>query len=261
MLHILTTLVVLAGHAQNVSVQVPPAEVVGATYDITQSYRTESTRSDGGSSSSSGVDGFTERVIAVTSDGVEVEFDLGRTATAEDRARQWQLPARVLKPTDGSLALLNADEMEARLTKWLESAEIPREACGHWIFTWNAFKIECDPQSVLPTFEAFNLTRDGASITEKPVDAEAVRRQRAESDVVVAEVTGSEPLTLEAALQARAGESVSGVVKTTLEADGEGRIVRRTQLTTLEIVDARGTREQTTSTEVTERRPSQSPPN
>lgn len=257
MLKILGALVVLTGPAQNLSVQVPPAETVGAIYDITRSYRTESTRSDGGSSSSSGQDSFIERVVAVTGDGVEVEFDLGRNATAEDRERQWQLPARVLKPAGGPLKLLNADELEARLTLWLETAELSREACGHWIFTWNAFKIECDPQSVLPTFEAFNLTGDHAPIAEMPVDAAAVRRERAEGDVVVAEITGAEPLTLYAAMQARADEAVAGVVRTTLETDDQGRIVKRTRLTTMEIVDARGAREQTTSTQVTERRLSQ----
>lgn len=257
MLHILTTLVVLAFHGPHVSTQVPPSETVGTVYEITRSYRTEATRNDGGSSSSNGRDSFIERVIAVSSDGVEVEFDLGRTATAEDRARQWQLPARVLKPADGPLRLLNADELQARLTTWLNAAELSSEACGHWIFTWNAFKIECDPLSVLPMAEAFNLKGDPGVIAETPIDPNAVRRQRAESDIVVAEVTGAEPPTLEAAIQARANETVTGDVRTTLEADEQGRIVKRTQVTTMEIVEADGTSQRSTSTETIDRRPSQ----
>lgn len=251
----LTTLVVLAFHAPGLGTQTAPPEMAGAVYEITRSYRTEGARSDGGSSSSSGRDTFTERVVAVRDDGVEAEFDLHPDAPAEARESQWQLPARVLKPAESPLRLLNADELQARLATWLAAAELTPEACGHWIFTWNAFKIECDPLSVLPMVEDFNLRGDAGVIGETPIDAEAVRRERAESDIIVAEITGAEPPTLEAAIQARASETATGDVRTTLEADDQGRIVKRIQVTTLEIVEADGTRERTTSTETVERRP------
>ena len=80
-----------------------------------------------------------------------------------------------------------------------------------------------------------------------------MRRERAESDVVVAEIMGGEPVTLEAALLARSAEQVTGAITTTLAADGQGRLLRRTRVTHV-TTDANGVVERATSTLTGERR-------
>lgn len=266
----------------------PPQQIVGQdragdAYEIRLRSTTESSADDGSSSSDSRSGGLLiERVIAVRDDGLELEFDLPADATTEARARDWQWPARVFKAEEGSLALLNAPELEARIDRWLALGGFPREACGHWIFTWTAFKIECDPQSVISTLAPFDLRardlRDGAPypvrgglqpatlrqepsgsgglvlVGETPVDPDAVRREQAESDVVVAEITG-EPTTLEAALAGRAGHQITGTITTTLTLDPEGRVTGRTSVTRLITTNAEGMVERSISTQAVERRP------
>ena len=61
-----------------------------------------------------------ERVIALRDSGVELEFDLPEGTSAEDRTRNWQFPARVLKSSDQPLQLLNGAELEARVQDWLK---------------------------------------------------------------------------------------------------------------------------------------------
>ena len=73
-------------------------------------------------------------------------------------------------------------------------------------------------------------------------------------DVVVAEVTGGEPLTPEAALQARAADQVTGVVTVTLRTDAEHRIVEQSTVSQLVITDAKGGVEHTTTTQTVTRR-------
>src|SRR5688500_15799184 len=153
---------VTAAYAQ--SPQFPPK--AGEEYEIRKSYETSEVTSDGGSGSSSGHDTLFERVIDVRADGIELEFDLPKNATSEQRAREWKFPARVLRPRHGPMQLLNRPELEARLGEWLKAAKWTREICGRWIFTWNAFRIECDPQSVIQIVESYDLTsadlREGA---------------------------------------------------------------------------------------------------
>lgn len=262
---------------------IPQQDRVGDAYELRLRSTAESTADDGSSSSSRSGGQLIERVVAVREDGVELQFDLPPDATAEERARDWQWPARVLKSADGSLKLLNTGELEARIDAWLTLGGMTREACGHWIFTWNAFKIECDPQSVIGTLDAFDLRlgdlREGASshtergglgpvslraestgpdgatfVAETPIDPDFVRRTHAESDVVVAEITG-DPKTLEAALLARASEQNTGTITTTLVTDSRGRVLRRTTVTHIVTTDAAGVVERATSTQTVERRP------
>lgn len=282
-LALLAAILVQTGDVQ--AQQTPAQDHAGDAYEIRLRNTTESTTDDQSSSSSSRSGGLLiERVVAVRDDGLELEFDLPPTATAEDRARDWQWPARVLKSADGSLQLLNAPELEARIDAWLVLGGFPREACGHWIFTWNAFKIECDPRSVISTLAPFDLRvrelRDGASyfvqgglaptslraestgpeesvfVGEAAVDPDAVRREHAESDVVVAEIMG-ESKTLEAAIEDRAGEQIAGTITTTLTTDAQGRVTRRTTVARLITTDAEGAVERATSTQIVERRPLQ----
>ena len=134
------------------------APVAGERYDVQRTARAESQSSDGSSGSSNDRDRIAVRVVATGPEGTELEYDLPQSATAEDRANVWQFPARILLPADGGAPkLLNPAELDQRLDPWLKLGSWDRRACGQWIFTWNAFKIECDPQSVLQTVTAFDL--------------------------------------------------------------------------------------------------------
>lgn len=267
--------------ASPASAQSVPPPQVGDTHEITRRYQTASETSDGSSGSSNGQTSIVERVIAASGDGVELEYDLPPDATAQDRLREWQLPARILKPLNGPAELRNRPEIEARITAWLKAAGLTRADCGRWIFTWSAFKIECDPQSVLATIESYDLRSitlgDGTPYLEPhargpgtltrtahgpkgatfsvtlQIDPNAVRLSRAESDVVVGEITRT-PVTLEEARRKRAQEQVSGTVSLTFETDSAGAVRRRTAITTLETKRADGTTERETRTEITERR-------
>lgn len=220
-------------------------------------------------------------MIAIRGTGIVLEYDLSKEAKAEDRARYWQFPARVFKPSNRPMQLLNASELEARLEGWLKAAGLDRSVCGRWIFTWNAFRIECDPQSIIETIVAIDLRshafREGAAyqdaealapgvIARKAVgpngaifavmleiDPATVRRARAEADVAMGEIM-QKPVTLEAALGERAMEQVSGTISITFETDGAGSIRKRTKVTKLEVKRPDGTSESRTGTETVERR-------
>jgi hypothetical protein len=98
------------------------------------------------------------------------------------------------------------------------------------------------------------LDSDGATFTaELKADPDAVRRSRAEGDVVVGEIM-RKPVTLEAALQVRAREEISGIISVTLETDSAGNVWRRTKVTKLQIEDKDGHTETDTITESVERR-------
>ena len=261
------------------------APLVGEEHEITRSYETAQEGSSGSSGSSSGSDTLIERVIAVRDSGIELEFDLAREAGAGEKASNWQFPVRVLSQPGKPMQLINAAELEARVEAWLKAAKWTRTVCGKWIFTWNAFRIECDPQSVLATLEAIDLrsvvlvegalyreagaagaaklvrspsARDGITYTAvMEADPQAVRLARAESDVVVGEITQT-PVTLEAALGKRAKESVSGTITVTFDADEAGNVRRKTKVTKLETRLADGERESETDTQTIERRPRRS---
>ena len=259
----------------------PLAPQVGDTYEITLARDSSQQGSNGSSASSHDKDTIVEQVIGLRADGLELQYDLPSTATADDRARNWQFPARVFKPFVGPAQLLNGPELEARLDGWLKAAGWSRTACGHWIFTWNAFRVECDPQSVIKTIESFDLRsvdlRDGARYQETealgsgklarkaagsdgaifavelPIDPDAVRRARAESDVALGEIM-RKPVSLDAALRERARESVSGTISVKFETDPAGNVRRRTKVTKLNITGPDGRSETLTVTETLERR-------
>lgn len=254
---------------------------VGHTYEVTLSRESSRHGSDGSSGSTQDRDTFVERVIGLREGGIEVEYDLPRAISAEEMAGNWQFPARVLKSPGVPMQLLNRSELEARVASWLKKAKLTRAACGHLIFTWNAFRIECDPQSVIHTVELLEFGSpdlrsgalyqdakahgrgrlssretepDGTSFTAMmEVDPDAVRRQRAESDVDVAELT-SKALSIDAAMRERAKESISGTVAVTFDMDSAGQIRRRTRVTRLEIEKPDGQLETETITETLQRR-------
>jgi hypothetical protein len=254
---------------------------VGREVEIRKSYTASSKDSDGSSAgSSSGSDGLLERVAAIRDGGRELIYDLPKSATKEDRARYWQFPVRVFQPYRGPTILLNQTDLEERLAKWLRSAGWDRSVCGRWVFTWTAIRIECDPQSVLETINSFDLRidelRDGARYAdsaaiepgllvrkttdqdevtfgvELSVNPEVIRRERAEADVVVGEIT-RQPVSLEQALRSRQKETISGTVIVTLEANKAGQIRRRVRTILLKTTKADNSTETETRTEAVER--------
>lgn len=255
---------------------------VGDEYRITKTYETSSESSAGSSGSSRGSDAIVERIIGVREEGLEIEYDLPDAASEADRARTWQFPTRVYRPKSGPMQLLNAPELEARIEVWLQAGGMTREACGRWIFTWNAFRIECDPESVMETLSSFDLRvvdlSDGASYedvaAEEPgtiekkataenretyavtlkIDPDLVRHARAESDVVAGEIL-NEPVTLEEALMIRANEEVSGSLLVILKADYLGNVWHRTKVIEVETILANGEQESEKSIETVERLP------
>lgn len=153
--------------------------------------------------------------------------------------------------------------------------------CGRWIFTWNAFRIECEPESVIADIEAINLLsadiREGVEYryphtlgagnlvreSEGPegstflvilqVDGDAIRKLRAEGDVAVGEMM-REPVTLKAALRERSKEAVTGTVEIRINVDVAGNPVRRTVVTKLQTVQPDGASETEIRTVNVERR-------
>lgn len=258
-----------------------PPPRVGQQHEITRSYENSQQGSVGSTGSSSGRDAILERVVAVSDEGIELEYDLRLGATAEDRARNWMFPARVLRQPNGAMRLLNSADLSARLERWLTAAKWTREVCGRWIFTWNAFLIECDPTAVIKTIEGFDLfsdLREGApyedpfargsgtllrladgpdgarfSVTME-VDPEAVRQERARMDVALGEIM-QRPVTLDAALLARGWERATGTIEVTIDTDAARQPIRQTRVTRLEIVEADGNTETETQTVTLEKRP------
>lgn len=254
---------------------------VGDIFEIVRSYETKEHSSDGSSGSSSGSDTVWERVIALRDGGVEVEYSLGDDATSEDRARAWQFPARIFRPSTGSATLRNADEIETRLTRWLKNAGLDRSDCGRWIFTWNVFRIGCDPQAVVATVDIIDLTRfetrdpvyrtplartpvalsplatETSGVTfaaTVEIDPDIVRRERAEADVALGEIT-QQPVLLEDALARRMNERISGTTAITIETGDSGIPRKRTTITELAIEQPDGTTETRTIIEIIARRP------
>lgn len=254
----------------------------GERYTVRMEYRNESQDNQGGSGSSSGHQSITVRLIAQRDGGQELEYDLLDSATERDRLREWQLPARIFVAADGKLTLLNPAELEVRRDRFLEAGKLSRAACGQWIFTWNAFKIECDPQSALEIVESYQLQpsglADGAAFSldgargstalscraetgggqtcsaTLPIDADAARRDAAEADVAIGQMTGK-PVTLADATQARSTMQVHGTIETVFVLDASGMVTKRNTITRVRINERDGTSETRTGTVVLTRSP------
>jgi len=248
--------------------QLPLAQP-GERYEVRRIYKTE-TISTTGSSHSSGSDTILVRIVNVSSAGTEREYDLPRSAKAEERERQWQLPVRILAATDGSRHILNVPEMKARLADWLKRGKMTTASCGQWIFTWNAFKIECDPQAVLAMVDDFTIAppvlREGlpyadagalapAALTRVAndryaarllVDPDAVKRDEAESAKVTAQILGPTASSMPSVRQA------SGTIEVEFKTDRESRPLTRTRTATIDVVLSDGTTERRRSVETLE---------
>lgn len=151
----------------------------GAVIVISQDVETTENYGKGSTGSSSDRYRFIERVIASRPEGLELEYDLPKGDP--DAPNYWQFPARILRPIDGKSRLLNQPELEARLAEWLTKAGLPRTACGQSVFTWNVFRIECDPQSALGIIAAVDLRgnqlRDGLAYTDPEASGSIVLKR------------------------------------------------------------------------------------
>lgn len=249
----------------------------GETFEITRTSDTQQS-SAGSTSTSHDRDTLVERVVAVSDAGLELEYDLPANTPVDDRARDWKFPVRVFKPRGRPLQLRNRAELEARVDNWLKAANLPRSACGRWYFSWNAFRVECDPEAALAAVRPFAIGQEslgdgnlyvderaarpvplkrkpeGSGFTvEMAVNPAAVRDEMAEADLVVAEISGKK-LTREAAHKAHAEDTISGTIRISFDTDSAGQPRRRTRIIALTIRSA-GNTETRTITEVIERRP------
>lgn len=281
-----TALVALA-LASNACIQAwaetgPPPPQPGETAEIRMTHISAQRRDRASSGSSRSNSLIVERIIAARDGGLELEYDLPSSASAADRSRTWQFPTRIFRSRDGRMELLNASELETRIEAWLKAANLTREACGRWYFTWNAFRVECDPHAVIGTLEVFDLRvpdlragapyrtpgasapshleatvagSDGTTfVATMAVDPDHVRRTHAEQDVVAGEIT-KQPVTLEEALRRRSRERISGTIVVTLDTDGAGAVRRRTKVAEVKIERADGDTEENVITETVERMP------
>lgn len=254
------------------------APKVGDVYKMSLVTKKSHESSDS-SGSSTTRNALVKRIIDVRAEGVELVYDLPESTTEKARERQWQFPARVFQPLDGALQLLNGAELEERVNSWLIKFKIPRSACGSTVFTWTAFDIECDPQSVLKAIGVFDIgvsrLYDGAIFQDPaargvgilarktaeqeeeaftalmPINPDVVRRDRAEADVKIGRMT-NKPVAFEAAMARREKETVSGTVSFVFETDPAGKVQRRTKIIKTEITTPDGAVESSTKTETLE---------
>jgi len=258
-------------------------ECPGDVHAVAMSSEMKGSSERGSKSSSRSSNVLIERVVERRGDTLILEIDLPYLVTDVDRAREWRLPARILRQPDGTRTLLNAGDLETRLIAWLKLGEIDREACGEWIFTWTAVKIECDPTSILEIYALFDIRyleigegrvltdpnalnsttlakiEDGPNgrkyYAEFEIDPATRRHERAEMDVVTAKMIGEGPDTLEAALDKRSTEQISGSINITLTTDITGNVIRKERLSETVIETIEGDREITEVKQVVERRP------
>ncbi len=252
-----------------------PEPRAGDIYQLERISESSEQRDGGITGSSHDRDALIERVIAVRDTGIELEYDLP-DPTPQERDISWQFPARVFRPFEGPAQLLNAADVQARADRWLRRAKLDRAACGHWMFTWTAIRIECDPQSAIRIADAFDfgvtdlhngalyrnadarapapLTRRGSGsggttfTVDLTIDPDKIREARAEADLVTAEIL-RKPLTRDDALRAHSNEDISGTISVTFETDPAGRPRRRTTVTKTVIKLADGKVETRTTTE------------
>lgn len=265
-----------------------PAFREGEVYEILTSYETSEEGSDGSTGTSSGYDTIVVKIVKVTNEGLELEYDLPvdyQDIPAEKKAlareQFWQFPARIFEPTGGPKQLLNAAELERRLDIWLSKAKIERSLCGRWYFTWDAFKVECDPQSVLAQVETFDPTvrtiRDGIAYPDDaalepiilkqnaaktmplsfsgsgPIDANKIRKAAAEQRVITSQILRNET-TMEEALKQQANDKISGIVTVMIETDSDGEIIKKTHTRAVNTITPDNVSTKRIVTSVTERK-------
>lgn len=225
----------------------------GDVFEIVRTYQTQQLSTDGSRGTSRGSDTVVVKIISIDGDGMVFELDHPTSVNDEARQRDWTLPARVVRPNIGPARLLNAVELSARLDEWLARGNRTREDCGHWLFTWSAFRIACDPAIVAATLEdgfppdpiagrAYShplaartapIKRQTDSngrkflIADLAVDAARVREMRARQEEMAREIAG--PFADEAPDPMIENESISGNISMRFEILPDGSRWRRSE--------------------------------
>lgn len=232
-------------------------EIAGTVFKVEVKYSNRGTNG-----SSSGHTSLIERVIEVNSSSIVLEYDLPPGIPEKQKQTYWQWPAIVELNPNGSILLRNFHEIQQRNENWRIEAGFPKSTCGQWYFTWNAFKIECDPNSVIDELEPFLLhygnISEGKSVnepgtltpaplkrTEKGensfeaqflIDPEFVRKSYVEQELIAAQILGEEATTLEEMISAQRRNEIEGTSTLNLELDIVGRVVLRKRTSSVEIV-------------------------
>lgn len=216
----------------------------------------------GGSSSSGGRQAIVERVLAATPRGVEIEYSIPDDPEDVRGNGMWMFPARIRVASDGGKSVLNSDELNSRVDQWLALGEWTRDECGQWHFTWTAHQVRCDIEAVIDSVETFGMrpgyvaegelialpgavrpaplrragTRGERAILvgDAPVDSEELRRQTAETAVVVSGLMG-EAKTIDEAMTELAEFNATGTIKVELEVDKDGLVWRREDTTEITV--------------------------
>tara|TARA_R110000772_G_scaffold54456_9_gene124419 strand:+ start:35884 stop:36756 length:873 start_codon:yes stop_codon:yes gene_type:complete len=237
-------------------------------------YERSSKLSDGHTSgTSSGHQALIETVKEETSEGIILKYDLPPDEGGKADSGFWYFPARVMERPDGSLELLDAQIVEARINQWLEKYKIPREACGMWSHGGGfPFKVDCDPQSILDEIESFDLripslvdgaeyshalgegpgiltalpaSRPGYSVT-LTVDEDKVRAEKAETALILAQMLG-EDLTRQQAEEDAAKIGIQGSIRIEFDLNTSGAVIRKTERTEITVKRPEELAETTTS--------------
>ena len=250
---------------------------VGASYEVRVEQRdqTESADSNGWSTSRSMMQ---VTILSDGPDGQTVLYDFPPDTSEKDRSHEWQWPATIVYAPDGIAQLLDRDGQEARLTEWLDRANWTREVCGQWIFTWTAIYIECDLDSIVKSVDLYRLPPndlaagvmhgqkgvlspvplvertldDGRIVLEADMvlDAEYVRAEMVESDLVAAQIMG-EPLTPDEAKAAHADDVIAGSIKVQFDLTAAPDEWVRTDVTQMTVDEGEGEVETRKATRVT----------
>lgn len=247
----ITGVVVIAGIAYySPALAKEPAQV--EHYSITTRYSTVS-EGGGSSGSSRGSNAYREEV-RTDAEGCRLrQFDIDDTDGRKRPLSQWQMPIVVRQCPGAAPALANRDAMLARRDAFLAAMNVTTDVCGAHYFTWNVFRIDCDPDEAVDRLAEIDLgsirLEDGAEYalpdtgtrvtlrrkaSEVPgqilfagsaaIDPEYLRSRAAETIMVVAEVSG-EKMTRDEAISQIAGRRYSGESAITLVAEPEtGRI-------------------------------------
>jgi hypothetical protein len=193
---------------------------------------------------------FIERVIGVRDDGVELEFSLPKDATEGERLTKWQFPARVFEPRNGPLQLLNGPELEARHARCLaarscqvgEAVEMIERLTANFRQLPNAYRDREGLGSVRLTNEWRGTAGDTYS-GELKINPELIRQLRARSDVNLGEIEHKpsgeieyKPVTLDAAIQKHAQETIFGTIAVIFDTDANGIVWRKRRMTRYEII-------------------------
>jgi hypothetical protein len=103
------------------------------------------------------------------------------------------------------------------------------------------------------TMSQTSIDGSGATyIAHFAVNPAVVRKERAEADVVVGQITG-EPVNLQSALDELAKQQITGTIRLTFETDSAGEVLRRTTEINLKTQAQDGSSETSKRTETVER--------